>query len=88
LNTQSYQFSRFVIPKHPPLASAARIQGTVKLHLTVEPSTGEVHEVSAVSGHPVLKPAAIEAARQWRFAPNSVESGSVVATLDFELRCP
>jgi TonB family protein len=88
LNAQGYQFSHFFLPKYPPLAQAARIYGKVELQLTVDPSTGEVHDVSAVSGHPLLKPAAIDAARQWRFASNSIESGNVNVTLDFALRCP
>jgi TonB family protein len=88
LNAQSYQFRRFVPPQYPPLAEAARIYGKVELQLTVDPPTGEVRDVSAVSGHPLLKPSAVEAAKQWHFAPNAVETGSVAATLDFELRCP
>ena len=58
------------------------------LNLTVEPATGEVRSASALSGHALLRPSAIDAARQWRLAPNSVDSEIVAVTLDFALRCP
>lgn len=88
LNAQAYQFSRFVTPKYPPLAMQARIQGKVELQLTLEPATGEVLDALAISGHPLLKPSAIDAAKQWRFKPKSIDSGTLSLTLDFALRCP
>ncbi|HYM06705.1 MAG TPA: energy transducer TonB [Terriglobales bacterium] len=88
VNAQAYRFSRFVAPKYPPLAQQARIQGKVELQLKVVPATGEVQTASAVSGHPLLTPSAIDAARQWRFEPNSVTSETVNAAIDFALRCP
>ncbi len=66
----------------------ARISGDVELKLTVDPATGSVSDVNVISGHPLLKPAAMEAARQWRLKPNSIPSGTVNAILNFELRCP
>ena len=87
VNPPAYRFSQFVAPKYPPLAMQARIEGKVVLLITVEPGTGEVHNALAVSGHPLLKPSAIEAARQWRFEPNSVDSETVNVALDFALRC-
>jgi outer membrane biosynthesis protein TonB len=40
----------------------------VKLDVVVT-KTGEAGELHLVSGNPALVPAAIEAVRQWRFAP-------------------
>jgi len=57
------------------LAKQARIEGKVELLLTVERATGEVHGVSATSGHPLMKPTALESAKQWRFVPNSIGLG-------------
>ncbi len=88
VNAQSYRLTCFAPPKYPPLALQARIQGKVELQVAVEPSTGEVRDVSAISGHPLLKPAAIDAAKQWRFVPNSVPAETVILTVDFALRCP
>jgi len=88
LNAQAYRFSQFVAPKYPPLAMQARIQGKVELQLTLEPATGEVLGAWAISGHPLLKPSAVDAAKQWRFSPNSFDSDTVNVSLDFTLRCP
>jgi TonB family protein len=45
-----------------------RIQGTVKLRVIVDKS-GVPIKVSLVSGHPVLAPSALDAAKQWRYKP-------------------
>jgi hypothetical protein len=88
MNAQAYKFTRFVAPKYPPLALAARIQGKVELALTLDAATGEVQVAAVVAGHPLLAPSAIEAAKQWRFALDSSEPQIVSVTLDFALRCP
>jgi TonB family protein len=88
LNAQAYDLSQFGAPKYPPLAMQARIQGKVELQLTLEPRTGEVLGAVAISGHPLLKPSAIEAAKQWRFEPKSIDTETLTLTLDFALRCP
>jgi TonB family protein len=88
LNAQEFHFSHFVPPKYPTLAMQARVQGQVALRLTLNAATGEVVGVAAISGHPLLNPSAIEAAKQWRFAPGSTDSQVLDLTLDFALRCP
>jgi TonB family protein len=87
LNAQAYRFSNFVAPKYPRLALQARIQGNVELQLTLEPATGGVVEALAVSGHPLLKQSAIDAAKQWRFTPDSIDSKTLSLTLNFAPRC-
>jgi TonB family protein len=88
VNAQVYHFSAYAAPVYPPLAKQARIQGRVELQLSVEPSTGEIRDVKAVSGHQLLAPSALEAARHWRFTPDSVGSNSMTLALDYSLRCP
>jgi TonB family protein len=88
LNAQAYDFSRFVAPKYPPIAKQARIEGKVELQLTLEPATGDVVTAVATSGHALLKPTAIEAAKQWRFKPQSANSDTLSVTLEYALRCP
>ncbi|HXN45051.1 MAG TPA: energy transducer TonB [Bryobacteraceae bacterium] len=88
LNAQAYRFSHFVAPKYPPIALAARVQGKLELRLDVDRATGEVRNVVATSGHPLLQPGGIEAAKQWLFLPNSVEATPVRVTLEFALGCP
>jgi TonB family protein len=84
-----YRFKHYVDPKYPPLAIQARIQGTVKLNLSVDPSTGRVHEVDIVLGHPLFRDAVLSAARQWQFEPGGFgATQSVPAELVFVFRCP
>jgi TonB family protein len=88
LNAQAYQFSQFTLPKYPPLAKAAQIQGDVDLLLTVGSETGEIINVVVQSGHPLLTPAAIDAAKRWRFDKGASKADTVTIKLRFELRCP
>lgn len=55
------------LPVYPPLAMQARISGYVLLRLTVG-TDGSVGNIRLVSGHPLLVPAAMEAARQYRYS--------------------
>lgn len=59
---------RKLAPVYPPLARAARIQGTVVLSVLIN-KEGEIGDTKLVSGHPMLAPAAIEAVKQWRYKP-------------------
>ena len=53
-------------PMYPPLALQARLQGVVRLKLNVG-ADGEITGITALAGHPLLVPAAMEAAKQWRY---------------------
>jgi TonB family protein len=88
LNSSEYKFDHYVTPKYPPLAQQAQIQGKVELQLALNPSTGEVVDVSAISGHQLLARTAIDAAKQWRFRPESLNSEMLRATLSYEPHCP
>ena len=59
---------RKVQPTYPPLARAARIQGTVVLQAVIS-KQGGIENLRVLAGHPMLVPAAIEAVRQWRYRP-------------------
>jgi hypothetical protein len=54
------------IPLYPPLARQARVYGTVKVSFTLPANSAEPTEVEAVSGHPMLKLAAVENVKSWR----------------------
>ncbi len=88
VNANAYRFDRYIAPKYPPLAMQARIQGKVELQLTVQPATGEVEKVIAISGHPILTPAALEAAKHWHFEVSAISGETLNVTLDFALTCP
>jgi len=55
-------------PAYPPIARAGRIQGTVVLRAIIS-RAGAIENLQALSGHPLLIPAAIEAVKQWRYRP-------------------
>jgi protein TonB len=65
---QSGLLVRKVQPTYPPLARQARIQGTVVLQAQIS-KTGDIENLTLVSGHPMLAPAAIEAVKQWKYKP-------------------
>ena len=57
-----------VRPTYPPLARAARIQGSVVLQAVIG-KDGAIQNLRLISGHPMLAPAAIDAVKQWRYKP-------------------
>jgi protein TonB len=59
---------RKVQPTYPALARSARIQGTVVLQAVIS-RQGTIENLSVLTGHPILVPAAIDAVRQWRYRP-------------------
>jgi len=61
---------RTAISEHPvlsTLARQARVYGTVKVAFSLPANAGEPVNVEAVSGHPLLKSAAVENVKTWRF---------------------
>lgn len=59
---------RRVQPNYPPLARQARIQGSVVLHAVIS-KDGSIENLTLISGHPMLAPAAIDAVKQWKYKP-------------------
>jgi len=57
-----------VTPVYPPIAKAARVQGTVVLQATIS-KTGSIENLKVVSGPAMLQQAALDAVRQWRYRP-------------------
>lgn len=67
-------------PVYPQLARAARIEGTVRLEAVIS-REGAILNLRAVSGHPLLIPAALAAVEQWTFRPTFLNGDPVeVAT--------
>ena len=67
-------------PIYPPLARQARISGTVRLEAVIS-RDGTILNLRAVSGHPLLIPAAVAAVQKWVFRPTYLNSEAVeVAT--------
>jgi len=62
------------MPKYPPLACQARVAGVVKLTFTLLANGTQPTNIEVVSGHPMLKWAAIDNVKTWKFAnPNAVD---------------
>jgi outer membrane biosynthesis protein TonB len=72
------------MPKHPPLACQARIAGVVKLTFILSGTDGEPTNVEAISGPPMLKDAAIENVKTWKFN-NSYACGKYETTFDYRI---
>jgi protein TonB len=58
----------YVAPVYPPLALAARAQGTVILQAVID-EKGNVRELRVLRGHPLLDDAALQAVNKWQFTP-------------------
>ena len=65
-----------VPPRYPQEAREARIQGTVLLDVVID-DAGLVTDLSVITGHPSLAPAAAVAVRQWRYDPYTIEGQAV-----------
>jgi TonB family protein len=69
---------RKVQPPYPPIAKAARASGPVEVQVLIS-ETGEVIEATVINGHPLLRDAALQAARQWQFKPIELSGKPVKA---------
>jgi TonB family protein len=69
-------------PVYPPAARAVRAVGSVTVEIQVDVK-GNVVEGKAVSGHPLLRAAAVAAARQAKFKPSSAP---VTGSLKYEFK--
>jgi TonB family protein len=63
-------------PVYPPVAQAARIQGTVVLQATISKS-GSVEDLHVVTGQALLQDAALSAVKTWRYRPYLVNGEPV-----------
>ncbi len=78
-----------VQPPYPPIAKAARAAGAVAVQVTIS-EEGRVIGADVVSGHPLLREAALQAARQWVFKPTELSGVPVkvqgILTFNFTLQ--
>lgn len=56
------------VPVYPPIARAARVEGTVRLAATIS-KTGSIENLRVTSGPPMLQQAALNAVSCWRYKP-------------------
>ena len=79
----------YVAPVYPPLALAARVQGTVILQAVID-EKGSVRELRVLRGHPLLDDAAMQAVAKWQFTPTLLNGTAVpvvmTVTVTFSLQ--
>ncbi len=63
-------------PPYPPAARAVRAAGAVNVQVLID-ENGNVVSANAVSGHPLLKAAAVAAARSAKFSPTKLSGQAV-----------
>lgn len=73
LNSKALVFPK---PPYPPAARAVRASGAVSVQVLID-ENGDVISASAVSGHPLLRSAAVQAARNAKFAPTKLQGQPV-----------
>jgi protein TonB len=71
--------TNLVKPPYPAAARAVRADGAVNVQVTIDES-GNVISASAVSGHPLLRAAAVAAARSSKFSPTMLSGQAVKVT--------
>src|SRR5271166_2023702 len=55
-------------PEYPPIAKTAHVAGTVELHAIIS-TDGTIKDLHALSGPVMLRQAALDAVRNWRYKP-------------------
>jgi len=77
-----------VLPQYPPLARQAHTQGDVAVQIIVD-RAGNVVDAKAISGPTVLRQAAVDAVRGWKYNPTMLDGQAVsvqmLVTLRFQL---
>lgn len=63
-------------PVYPALARQARITGNVVLHAIIG-KDGTVQQLEVVSGHPLLVQSALDAVKNWRYQPTTLNGDPV-----------
>lgn len=71
--------SKRVVPPYPPLAKSSKIEGVVRVYVTVDEG-GKVIDVLRSEGPVLLRRAAEDASRQWKFPPTAVNDKPVRLT--------
>ena len=75
------QLIRHPSPAYPEAALLQKVEGAVKVHARIQ-EDGSVSNVTAVSGSPVLAPAAVEAVKKWKYNPETLDGKPVASDVD------
>ena len=72
-------------PKYPALAKANHVTGDVVMDAVIDPA-GNVTEVTVISGPVLLRDAAMEALRKWKYEPAHLDGQPVATRLSVTLQ--
>lgn len=75
-NVEAAKLQRQILPIYPQIAKTAHISGTVVLHAVIA-KDGSIQELTYVSGPALLMRAAMDAVRQWHYAPTQLNGEPV-----------
>jgi len=81
------RLTRMVSPIYPEIAIRARVSGTVTLEAVID-EEGNITALKVISGHLLLRKAAADAVRQWKYIP-TIQNGEpvpVVTTIEVTFR--
>jgi TonB family protein len=88
-DVKSAQLLKSVPPVYPPFARTQRVGGDVKIDALID-ATGKVTTMKAVSGPTLLHQAAMDALRQWKYQPATLDGKAVAmhltVTIQFRLQ--
>ena len=73
-----------VVPVYPPEAKQNGVSGTVQLRATIA-EAGNIRELKLLTGEQILADAAIEAVRQWVYAPTLLNGEPVAVITDIDV---
>ncbi len=82
---QEGKLSNRVAPVYPRLAVMTRTSGVVELAAVIG-TDGRIRELTVVSGHPLLVPAAVDAVRHWVYQPTRLNGDPVEVSTSISVR--
>jgi TonB family protein len=77
IHAEGRQLKKKFAPEYPVLALKMHVQGQVTVEATID-SDGTVTDVKAVSGHELLRPAALACVKRWQYEPASGKTVEMV----------
>ncbi len=83
-DVQAAMLLLMIEPAYPVLAARGHIRGTVKM-VAVIGTDGKIKNLSAVSGHPLLVSAALEAVERWTYRPTYLNGVPVEVITEIEV---
>ena len=81
---QAARIKNEVVPTYPPIAKAARVEGTVRLSAAIAPD-GTVEKLEVLSGSPLLAQAAEKAVKQWTYQPTYLNGKPVEVLTEIDV---